>query len=153
MLKLVLASTVLAALLVACSAGAPATPSAPAATPTPGATQAAPSPTPPGSGNTTPAANTGNAEAIVRALVPPGATEVSKVETGDFFSLSLSSSQSIAELEAFFDQKLPSTGVTVSGKFTAAGTLTIAFTNPDGGITATPDGSGGTLVVITAGIQ
>jgi hypothetical protein len=96
---------------------------------------------------------TGSAESIVRALVPPGAAEVTHTSLGNQFSVSVTSQLSLAELEAFWDQKLPTTGVTQTGKLNQAGSLIFAFTNPEGGITAVDDGSGGFQIAISAGIS
>jgi hypothetical protein len=85
--------------------------------------------------------------------VPDGSTEVSKVQVGALFQLTVTNPKSIQELESFWDAKIPSLGITVSGKFTSGGTLTYSLTNPDGGIVASPDSSGsGTLIVIGLGV-
>ena len=99
-------------------------------------------------GQTNPPA--GDLEATARALVPPGSTETSKFEAGGFFQLTLTSTTSIGDLEAFWDQKIPSLGLTLAVKSTAQGILTYAFTNPDGAISAVPDEAGGGVVI---GIQ
>jgi hypothetical protein len=86
--------------------------------------------------------------------VPPGASETSAVSIGNAYQLTLSSNQSLEELEAFWDQAIPAAGMQSTGRFTADGSLTIALTNPDGGIVATGDPStGGVTIVISVGTQ
>lgn len=145
--KRILALAVLAVVLAAC--GSAATP--PSGTQPPG-TEAPTESATDGGGVTAPP-NAGDLEATARALVPPGATETGHLETGGVFQLYLTSAMSLADLEAFFDQKIPSLGITVSGKFTVSGTLTYAFTNPEGGIVAGEDtsGAGGTSIIISVG--
>jgi len=147
MFRRTLAFAVLAIVIAACGSAATNPPSdtqPPGATATPAETQ--------GGGETTPP-NAGDLEATARALVPPGSTETGKFEVGGFFQLYLTSTTSMQDLETFWDQKLAALGINVVGKFTAEGTLTYSFTNPDGGIVASPDTSGGsdTVVVIAVG--
>jgi hypothetical protein len=148
MFKRIGALTVLAAVLFACGGSPTAT-----QTPGAGATEnpgGAPTDTP-AAGQTTPP-NASDIEAKVRALVPDGSTEIGKTEAGGLFSLTLTNPKSVQELESFWDQKIPSLGMTVSGKFTASGVVTYAITNPDGGIVAGPDSSGsGSTIVISLG--
>jgi hypothetical protein len=148
MFKRIGALAVLAVVVFACS-GSPTTQTpGVGATDTPGA---APTDTP-AAGQTTPP-NASDIEAKVRALVPDGSTEVGKTEIGGLFQLTLTSPKSLQELEAFWDQKIPSLGMNLAGKFTAGGVLTIAISNPDGGIVAGEDtsGSGLTSIVISLG--
>ena len=148
------ALAVLAIAIAACS-GTPTT--GPGATETPGSvateTPGAGATETPGEtqgGQTNPPA--GDLEATARALVPPGSTETGKFEAGGFFQLYLTSTTSIQDLEAFWDQKIPSLGMTVAGKFTLEGTISYTSTNPDGVITASPDSaSGGVVIVIALG--
>lgn len=143
--------------LVACG-GSSATP-APARTAGPdgggGQATSAPAQATPPAGASTPApgggGGGGSPEAIVKALVPPGSTEVTHMTIGNLYSATVTSQMSLADLEAFFDQKLPTTGVTQSGKLNQAGSLIYAFTNPDGGITAADDGNGSVQITISAG--
>jgi hypothetical protein len=67
------------------------------------------------------------------------------------YQLSLTSTMTVDQLEAFWDERIPSLGMTLTGKFTSGGVLTIAITNPDGGIVAAPDGDGGVGIVISLG--
>ena len=135
---------------MACSTGTPPaqtpasqqTPTA-AATPPPG--QATP---PPGQATPTLQPNTGDNESRARALVPPGSTQLSESSFGNAFQLTLSSTQSIEQLGAFWTQAIPAAGMQETGRFTAEGSLTIAFTNPDGGIVAAPDPSTGTVTIV-----
>ncbi len=162
-----LAGVMLATLLAACSGspasaptpgptgapgpGATPTPVVPGATPTPvvpGATDPAPTP----AGPTNPL-NSGDLEALVRSLVPPGSTEVTHIEVGGLYQLHLTSTSTIDQLEAFWDQAIPAAGMTLEGKYTAGGTLTIGISNPDGGIIVTPDESGQLFIAISLGIS
>jgi hypothetical protein len=150
MFKRIGALTVLAAVLFACG-GSPTAPQTPGA----GATEnpgGVPTDTP-AAGQTTPP-NAGDIEAKVRALVPDGSTEIAKAQIGGLFQLTVTNPKSVAELEAFWDQKIPSLGITVGGKFTTSGVLQYALTNPDGGIVASPSSSGsGTDIVISLGLS
>ncbi len=110
----------------------------PAATETPGATQE-------GQTNPPPA---GDLEATARALVPPGSSETSKFEAGGVFQLYLTSTMSLEELESFWDAKIPSQGMKVEGKFSGSGGVTYIFSNPDGGIVASPDPSAGGFGIV-----
>jgi len=57
----------------------------------------------------------------------------------------------MSDLQSFFDQKIPTLGITQTGKTTVGDNTIYAFTNPDGGITISSDGSGGILITISAG--
>ena len=144
------------ALLLACSSG-------PAA-PTPGSQQTPGSqPTPPQAATSvpnppaqqTPGApqpNAGDNESRARALIPPGASEVGEASFGGAYQLSLTSTQSLEQLDAFWAQAIPAAGMQLTGRFTVEGTLTIAVSNPDGGIVAARDASTGvTTIVISLG--
>jgi hypothetical protein len=150
MFKRIGAVSLLAVVVFACGGSPTAT-----QTPGTGATEnpgGAPTDTP-AAGQTTPP-NAGDIEAKVRALVPDGSTEVSKAQVGGLFQLTVTNPKSVQELEAFWDQKIPSLGITVAGKFTSGGVLTYAVTNPDGGIVASPSSSGsGTDIVISLGVS
>jgi hypothetical protein len=148
MFKRIGALAVLAVVVFACG-GSPTATQTPGsgATEPPGGT-ATDTPAP---GQTTPP-NAGDIEAKVRALVPDGSTEVGKVEVGGLFQLSLTNPKSVQELEAFWDQKIPSLGMTVAGKFTSGAILTISIPDPPGGIVAGPDeNTGTTSIVISLG--
>jgi hypothetical protein len=142
-----LAVAVLGAVLAACGG---TTSSGPSRAPATIGTVA----TPGGAGTpaaATPGPGARDPETIVLALVPPGATEVSRSTIGNLFTVTLSSSSSLADLESFFDQKLASLGMSGAGKFNVANTLTYAFTNPDGGIVVAPGDNGGNVITISAG--
>jgi hypothetical protein len=150
MFKRIGALMVLAAVLFACGGS-------PTATQTPGAGATE---NPGGAATDTPAAgqttppNAGDIEAKVRALVPDGSTEVGKVQVGSLIQLTLTNPKSLQELESFWDQKIPSLGMTVAAKSTVQGTLIYSITNPDGGIVAGPDPSGsGTTMTISLGLS
>lgn len=134
----------IALVVVACGGGAgpSPTPGSQATTP-PGATNAP---------NGTAQPNTGDNKSRARLLIPPGATQISESTFGNSYSVQLSSTQSLEELGAFWTQAIPAAGLTETGRFTMAGTLTIAFTNPDGGIVASEDASaGGVIMNISVG--
>jgi len=146
------ALALIAVVIAACSGTTPQT-TAPAGggTPVPGG-ETTPAPTSGGGGAQTPAPNASDAEAKARALVPDGSTETGHLETGGLFQIYLTNPKSVKDLEAFWDAKIPQAGLTQSGKFEASGAVTYAFTNPDGGILASPDPSGsGTTIVISVG--
>jgi hypothetical protein len=134
--------SLLAASLLACSSASP-TPTPAGATPAPGITAA------PNSGPT--AAPAGDNQALARALVPAGASNVTEASVGNMRQIYATSSQTIEQLQAFWEQAIPANGMVIGGSFPSAGTLTIAFTNPDGGIVAAPDPSGGISIVISVG--
>jgi hypothetical protein len=54
------------------------------------------------------------------------------------------------QLKAFWTQAIPAAGMSETGRYEAAGSLVIAFTNPDGGITASP-ADNGFLITISVG--
>lgn len=142
---------VLALLLAACSG-------TPAATPTPGAGPTSPpagQPTNP-PGNATPPAGTpgqpgSNFEAIARALVPPGSQDTYFTSFPGGYALTVTTSQSVEQVGQFLTQAIPAAGLTETGRFTMAGVLTVAFTNPDGGVVASSAEGGPTTVVISVG--
>ena len=138
---------VVALILSACSSGAPGA-TVPGVTQQPAATADAPTGAPV---VTNPPVNPASLEARVRALVPPGSSETQVAQVGNSYSLYLTNSSSLDQLEAFWDQAIPAQGLTLAGKFESAGTLTYSVTNPDGGIVVTPDGSGGHAIVISLG--
>jgi hypothetical protein len=140
-------------LLVSCG-GAAATqaPGGPtAAPPADGGATPAPAVTPAG-GQGQP--NAGDLASIANALVPPGSTEISRADSSGAYVLSVSTTQSLSDLENFFNQAVPAAGATLTGHYVAGDSLIVAFTNPDGGVVATKDSSSGnTIVVISAGIS
>jgi len=144
----------LAVLALAACGGSPAA-TAPGRTTGPAGqpTSAPPQASQPAAASTPAPGGGGSPEAIVRALIPPNALELSHAQVGNQYSVQLSSQSSMSDLEAFWDQKIPTTGVTPGGKFNQGEALVYAFTNPDGGITASSDGSGGVLITISAGIS
>ena len=141
---------IVAVLIAACSGTTPQSTATPGSGATPG-TEA--TPTPAGGGGQTNPPNAGDMEAKARSLVPDGSTETGHLETGGIFQIYLTNPKSIKDLEAFWDAKIPQTGLTLSGKFEAGGAVTYAFSNPDGGIVASPDssGNGQTTIVISVG--
>jgi hypothetical protein len=142
--------------LAACSAGSTSS-SAPGSAGTPPAAASTPAPgdATPAGGQATAAApqqNAGDNKSRARALIPNGATQLTEVASGNVYSVQVSSTQSLDELGSFFTQAIPAAGLHETGRFTADGSLTIAFTNPDGGIVATEDpSSGGVIVTISVG--
>lgn len=98
----------------------------------------------------TPQPNTGDNKSLARMLIPPGATQLNEIQVGDSYTVQLSSTQSLEQLGAFWTTAIPAAGMTESGRFTADGSLIIAFTNPDGGVTASTTDSG-VLITISVG--
>jgi hypothetical protein len=147
MFKRIGALAVLAVVVFACS-GSPTTQTPGAgATDTPGA-GATDTPAP---GQTTPP-NAGDLKGKAQALLPSDATVVSEVTVGGSYSVTATSKTSVADLTTFWEQKIKDLGMTQTGKFEAGGALTIAFTNPDGGIVAGTDTSTGeTTIAISVG--
>jgi hypothetical protein len=147
MFKRIGALIVLAAVVFACG-GSPTTQTPGAgATDTPGAA-ATDTPAP---GQTTPP-NAGDLKTKAQALLPSDATVLSEITVGGAYQVSATSRTSITDLEAFWEQKIKDLGMTQTGKFTAEGVLTIAITNPDGGIVAGTDTStGDTTITISLG--
>jgi len=139
-------------LLISCGGSSP--------TQAPGGQTAAP---PADGGGTTPAPvatpaggqpNAGNLAAIAAALVPPGSTEVSHVDVGNSYSTTATTTQSLTDLQSFYAQAIPAAGLTMSGQFISGNALSVAFTNPDGGVVATTDtGTGETVIIISVGIS
>jgi septal ring-binding cell division protein DamX len=93
----------------------------------------------------------GDVKSLVKSLIPTASTQLSETQIGGNYTVQLSSQSPLSDVESFYDQKLPTVGVTPTGKTSASGTTVYAFTNPDGGITITPDGNGGLLIIISAG--
>ncbi len=140
----------IAATLAAC--GGTAATTAPRTSTAPGqATAAGAATSAPGPAGTTAPAPAGNVENVVRSLIPTGALELSHAQVGGQYSVQLSSQSPLADLQSFWDQKIPSLGLNQTGKIGVADSVTYAFTNPDGGIVVASDGSGGWLITISAG--
>ena len=144
-------------LFLACSGPAAPTPGRPAG-PTPGSAATQQPAASAGAVNTpglaTPGApqNGGDNKSKARALIPQGATQVSEVTVGNSYSVQVSSGQSLEQLGAFWTQAIPAAGLQETGRFTSGDTLTIAFTNPEGGVTASADPSTGSVIItISAG--
>jgi hypothetical protein len=151
MMKRILTSAALALVVAACSSGT--VPTAPAGVPTvPGGLPTGVPTLPPVGTPGNPPPNGGNLESQVRSLVPPGSTEVQSASLGGSFSVTVTNPGPLDQLEAFWDQTIPAVGVTQTGKVEAGGTLTYGFTDPDGGIVAAPNGSGGYVITVSLGI-
>lgn len=158
MVKRLLASALLALALVGCSGGPAATvPGVPTQAPGGVPTQAPGGvPTQAPGGQPTPAGQpAGDLEARVRALVPPGSTEISEASFGGAYQLNLSNTgQSLEQLQAFWTQQVPAAGFTWSGAFVQGDSLTVAFTNPSGGAVAVRNpADGSTIITLSAGTQ
>jgi hypothetical protein len=140
----------LAGLLVACGGGG----TTPTTAPGGGSTAQPPGAATPAPGVATPAPggnNSGDFEAMVRALAPAGSTEIQFVESGGLTALYLSSTMPLDQLEAFFDQAIPAQGITVSGKSEMAGTLIYSLENPVGGVVVSPADQAGHAITISLG--
>ena len=146
--KRILALAILAVVIAACSGSS-------SATNTPGS-QATATEQPGGAtqnpgGQTTPP-NAADLKAKAQALLPSDATIVSEVTVGGAYQVTATSNKSIAELTTFWEQKIKDLGMNQTGKFEAGGALTIAFTNPNGGIVAGTDSSNNqTTIAISVG--
>jgi hypothetical protein len=118
-------------------------------------TQAPGGPTQPPAGTTQqpPLPGLGDNMSKARALVPPNSTEHSDSTAGSNVSIVVVTTQTLEQLGAFYQQQIPAAGMTETGRFTLGETLTISFTNPDGGIVAVVDPSQGVIVTISVGIQ
>ena len=118
------------------------------ATPTPGSQVTQP---PGATTGSTPQPNTGDNKAKAQALVPPGSSApINEVTVGNSYTVQVTSTQTLEQLGAFWTTAIPAAGLTESGRYSAAGSLIIAFTNPDGGITASTT-EGGVLITISVG--
>lgn len=134
----------IALVVVACGGGG-------VATPTPGSQATLPpvaTATPGGAPTAQP--NTGDSKSLARMLIPPGATQLNEVQIGNSYTVQLSSTQSLEQLAAFWTGAIPAAGLTETGRFPGDGSLVIAFSNPDGGITASPT-EGGIFITISVG--
>jgi len=155
MKRVVLGGALAALLLVGCGGGAAPTSAPGGPTQAPGgATQApigGPTQAPAGTPATNPQPNTGDLEAMVRALTPPGSTELQFVESGGVTALYLSSTTPLDQLEAFFDQAIPAQGITIAGKSEQVGTLIYSLENPVGGVVVTPADQAGSAITISLG--
>lgn len=134
--------------LVACGGAG-----APLASPGTGPTAQPPVATQAPGGGATAAPVTGGLAALARELTPPASTEVSHFETPTSYQLIVSTTTPVDSLKQFWTQQIASLGITETGRFEMEGTLTIALTNPDGGILVVPGESGQHLVTISLGIS
>lgn len=153
-MKRVAAALAAIALLAACGGTAAPATSQPTTAPAPGGPTAAPGgPTAAPGGAPTTAPVGGSLESKARALVPPGSTEVSQIATATSYQLIFSTTMSLDSLKQFWAQQIPAQGMAQSGSFEMQGVLTIALTNPDGGIVAVPDEEGKFIVTVSLGIR
>jgi hypothetical protein len=148
-IKQLLTSGLLTLALIGCSSGgqAPTVPGVP--TQPPGG-----APTAPPGGQPTPAGQpAGDLETRVRALIPPGSTEISEASAGGAYQLNLSNTgQTLEQLQAFWTQQVPAAGFTFTGAFIQGDALTVAFSNPSGGAVAVRNtGTGETIITLSAG--
>jgi hypothetical protein len=75
---------------------------------------------------------------------------MNEITIGNSYTVQVTSTMTLEQLGAFWTTAIPAAGLTESGRYTAAGSLIIAFTNPDGGITAT-NTDNGVLISISVG--
>lgn len=138
------------ALLVLACGGGGAVPTTPGTQPTtpPGMTDPPDATNPP---QATPPQNAGDNKAKAQALIPSGSSApISEVSVGNAYTVQVMSTQTLEQLGTFWTTAIPAAGLTESGRYTAGDTLIIAFTNPDGGITASKTDEG-VLVTISVG--
>jgi hypothetical protein len=91
-------------------------------------------------------------------LEPPNATETTRMSADGGFIISWRSSESVDSLESFYDDKIAELGLNVLGKQSVEGAHTWIFgdedgSGPQGGVTVTEDGSGGSLASVTIASQ
>ena len=102
-------------------------------------------------GQVTSRPNSGDNKAKAQALIPPGSSAaINELTVGSQYSVQVTSSMTLDQLGAFWTAAIPAAGLTEAGRYTADGSLIIAFTNPDGGITASQVDSG-VLITISIG--
>jgi len=136
----------LALVVAACSSAGPAAPTATSAgggspTTTPGSV--ATNDTSPTQGGQTGQPFSGSLKDLAHKLAPDGSTQVAEVEVGGAYSLSVTSSLGLDQLTSFWESRIPSLGMTLAASVKTGGGLYLSTTNPNGGIVASPDPSGG----------
>jgi hypothetical protein len=95
--------------------------------------------------------NTGDNKAKAQALIPPGSSApINELTIGSSYTVQVTSTQTIDQLGAFWTTAIPAAGMTETGRFNSDGNLIIAFTNPDGGVTASVTDNG-VLISISVG--
>lgn len=145
---------VLALVVGACGGGAAAT-SAPTVAPGEPAATAAPAEATQGAEATTSGGGIGGGvsadalKALAAQLTPPGATETGKLESTGVFQLYLTTTMSIDQLTAFYDEKANSIPIKDYSKLSASDGLYIGGSDPVLAIVATPDPqNAGTLALV-----
>ncbi|MGH2408074.1 MAG: hypothetical protein ACRDF7_08365 [Candidatus Limnocylindrales bacterium] len=147
-------------LLAACSSGSPA-----ASTPAGGGDGSQPTdagaattqPTDAGSATTEPTsagqsgAPAGSLADLALKLVPDGATLSGNLAGQGVYQQYATSTLSLDQITAFYDQRIPSLGMTVASKAVISGSLYYSTTNPVGAIVVVPatDGSGGFTIAVS----
>jgi hypothetical protein len=95
--------------------------------------------------------NTGDNKSKAQSLIPPGSSApMNEVTIGNSYTVQVTSTQTLEQLGAFWTTAIPAAGMTETGRFNNAGSLIIAFTNPDGGVTASTTDTG-VLISISVG--
>jgi hypothetical protein len=95
--------------------------------------------------------NAGDNKAKAQSLIPQGASApINEVTIGSSYTVQVMSTMTLDQLAAFWTTAIPAAGMTESGRYSAEGSLIIAFTNPEGGVTASTTDNG-VLVTISVG--
>ena len=95
--------------------------------------------------------NTGDNKSKAQALIPQGSSApINEVTIGNSYTVQVTSTMTLDQLAAFWTTAIPAAGMTVTGSFNNAGSLIIAFTNPEGGVTASTTDNG-VLISISVG--
>ncbi len=99
-----------------------------------------------------------DAEEVGTALVPPNATEVSKTLTGNYWYALYQSTDSVESLRSFYEDKIPSVGLTIISTTTAGGGYSWLVATDESGsfggsvsVGAPTEGGSGSSVIIGIG--
>jgi hypothetical protein len=114
--------------------------------------------TQPDEGNGGGGEDAGDRPQLAGDLEPPNATETTRMSADGGFIISWRSSESVDSLESFYDDKIAELGINLLGKQSVEGAHTWIFgdedgSGPQGGVTVTEDGSGGSLASVTIASQ
>jgi hypothetical protein len=168
--RIAVVAVLLATALAACGSASPSAPgsSAPGAVtgPTPGSSQTsqASQPAQPSSeatdgtsgGSSGGGGQSGDIDALAKALVPPNSTEMTKTTATDTWFAMYQTTDSLDALKSFYEAAFPKAGLTVISTSSASGTLSWAIANAGGGpfggaVSIFPTGDGKNGVQVTIG--
>jgi hypothetical protein len=95
--------------------------------------------------------NIGDNKSKAQSLIPQGSSApINEVTIGNSYTVQVTSTMTLDQLAAFWTTAIPAAGMTETGRFNNAGSLIIAFTNPEGGVTASTTDNG-VLISISVG--